>query len=263
MDAFFQFFNPGDRWDQFVRIYTMLTGHLLVRYLLYAGLAFLVFYVVFSRRWQSRKIQRATPKRKDYRREIGYSISSVLIFALMGTAIFSDVLRPHTLIYLKVGEYGWGYLVFSVGLMVLLHDAYFYWTHRLMHTRLLYRRFHAVHHRSTNPTPWAAFSFHPLEAIVEGGIIFPIVFLIPSHPIALFLFMGCMTLFNVLGHVGYEFFPRWFTRLPPGRWLNTSTSHNLHHQDLRGHFTLYFRFWDVLCGTTGPEYAKSLAKSQG
>ena len=258
MEAFYQFFNPGDRWEQFVRLYTMLAGHLLVRYFFYAGLAFLVFYVLFARRWKSCKIQKAEAQRQDYRREIGYSVATVLIFALMGAAVFSDALRPHTRIYLDPHQHGWPFLFLSVGLMVLMHDAYFYWTHRLMHTRLLYRTFHAVHHRSTNPTPWAAFSFHPLEAVVEAGIIFPIVFLIPSHPLALFLFMGCMTLFNVLGHVGYEFFPRWFTRHPLGRWLNTSTSHNLHHRDFRGHFTLYFRFWDVLCGTTGREYDKAL-----
>ena len=28
-----------------------------------------------------------------------------------------------------------------------LHDAWFYWTHRLLHCKLLYTRVHAIHHR--------------------------------------------------------------------------------------------------------------------
>ena len=158
---------------------------------------------------------------------------------------------------------GWPYLLGSVGLMVLLHDAYFYWAHRLMHARPLYRFFHAVHHRSTNPSPWAAFSFHPLEAAVEAGIIFAIAFLIPCHPLALLGFMVVMTAFNVSGHVGYEFLPRWLTAGRVGRLLNTPTAHNLHHQHHRTNFGLYFRFWDIVCRTTGGDYEKTLARLQG
>ena len=258
MDAVYQFFAPPDPWEQFLRIYTALLGNLLGRYLLYAGLAFLIFYRLFHRRMQGRKIQPRFPGRKDFRREVLFSLTTILIFTLFGYSIFSSWLRPHTRIYLDVDDFGWPYLFLSVALMIVLHDAYFYWTHRLMHTRLLYRTFHAVHHRSTNPSPWAAFSFHPLEAIVEAGVIYAIVFLIPSHPLALLQFMAWMTLFNVLGHVGYEFFPRWVTRNPLGRWLNTSTSHNLHHSEFHGHYTLYFRFWDVLCGTDHPDYLSRL-----
>lgn len=262
MDAFFQFFNPADPWDQFLRICSAIFGNLLLRYIVFAGLAFLVFYRLLRKRWRQRKIQERFPEKEDYRRELGYSLVTILIFALFGYAVFSNWLRPHTRIYLDVDQFGWPYLFFSVVLMIVLHDAYFYWTHRLMHTRLLFRRFHAVHHESTNPSPWAAFSFHPLEALVEAGIIFPIVFLIPSHPLALLQFMAWMTLFNVLGHVGYEFFPRWVTRNPLARWLNTSTSHNLHHSDFRSHYTLYFRFWDVICRTDHRDYLATLERLQ-
>jgi len=47
-----------------------------------------------------------------------------------------------------------------------------------MHHKKLFRWFHLVHHQSTNPSPWAAYAFHPLEAVVEAGII--AVFFLPS-----------------------------------------------------------------------------------
>jgi sterol desaturase/sphingolipid hydroxylase (fatty acid hydroxylase superfamily) len=70
-----------------------------------------------------------------------------------------------------VEEYGWGYFFISVAVMLVLHDAYFYWTHRAMHRPRLFKVFHRVHHLSTNPSQWAAFAFHPLEAVVEAGIL--------------------------------------------------------------------------------------------
>ena len=67
----------------------------------------------------------------------------------------------------------------SIAVAVVLHDAYFYWTHRLLHWRPLYRVAHHVHHRSTSPTPWAAYAFHPLEALIQAGIYVLIVFAVP------------------------------------------------------------------------------------
>src|SRR3546814_18089983 len=44
----------------------------------------------------------------------------------------------------------------SVLLYLLIHDTWFYWTHRWMHRPALFRRCHAVHHQSRPPTAWPA-----------------------------------------------------------------------------------------------------------
>lgn len=46
-----------------------------------------------------------------------------------------------------VGVRGWLYVALCVVLMDHLHDAWFYWTHRLLHWRPLYRWVHWEHHR--------------------------------------------------------------------------------------------------------------------
>jgi sterol desaturase/sphingolipid hydroxylase (fatty acid hydroxylase superfamily) len=68
-----------------------------------------------------------------------------------------------------------------------------------------------------------------------------------------------MTVYNVYGHLGYEIYPRWLVNSRLGRWLNTSTNHNMHHQYFKGNYGLYFRFWDEAFGTTHPQYAQKLA----
>src|SRR3546814_3982259 len=73
----------------------------------------------------------------------------------------------------------------SIVLYLVLHDGWFYWTHRLLHRPRLFRIAHAVHHASRPPTAWAAMSFHPWES-VTGAIVIPLlVFVIPIHVSAL------------------------------------------------------------------------------
>ena len=38
-------------------------------------------------------------------------------------------------------------IIATMAALDYLHDAWFYWTHRLLHSRMLYKHVHAVHHR--------------------------------------------------------------------------------------------------------------------
>lgn len=42
---------------------------------------------------------------------------------------------------------GWGYILLCICFLDYLHDTWFYWTHRLLHWRPLYRWVHWEHHR--------------------------------------------------------------------------------------------------------------------
>ena len=116
---------------------------------------------------------------------------------------------------------------------------------------------HKVHHQSHNPTPWAAFAFHPLEALIEIAIVPLAILIIPFHPIVILLFSTWSIIWNVIGHAGYELFPFWFVRHPFFRWFNTATHHNMHHLKSNGNFGLYFNIWDRLMGTNFPDYEQT------
>ncbi|MFZ6012980.1 MAG: sterol desaturase family protein [Bacteroidota bacterium] len=126
-----------------------------------------------------------------------------------------------------------------------------------MHRRPIFNIVHRVHHLSTNPSPWAAMAFHPLEAVFEAGIIVIVPLLFPVHPLAIGLFLLFMMIYNVYGHLGYELYPKGFSRSWLGRWINTSVNHNLHHQYFKGNYGLYFLFWDKIMGTLQPAYDKT------
>lgn len=227
---------------------------ILIRYLAVAGIFFFVYYFWKKQAWSFLKIQSRFPQTIDYLREVGYSFLTVLIFAAIGYLVFFSSMRSYTLVYYDISDYGMGYFIISIALMLLLHDTYFYWTHRAMHHRLVYRWFHKVHHLSTNPSPWAAYAFHPLEAIVEAGIVVLIVFVMPSHPMAVGLFLLIMMVYNVYGHLGYELYPKGFSKSTVGKWINTSVNHNQHHQFFVGNYGLYFLWWDRWMGTLRSDY---------
>lgn len=232
------------------------------RYVLMAGIAYLVFYVWKRRAWLHRKIQRRFPKKADYWREVGYSAVTSLIFAIMVYLVLGTPLRAYTQFYSDIQQYSLAWLTLSIVLTIFIHDAYFYWIHRLMHHPKIYRWAHHTHHISVNPSPWAAFAFHPIEALLEALIIPILLFMMPLHPVAFLGFVTFMLLFNVYGHLGYELFPKSLYEHPLGRWLNSSVYHNLHHEKFRGNYSLYFTIWDRLCGTLRADSVEGVAQVQ-
>jgi lathosterol oxidase len=250
-----QFLNlEGSRFPGLLPFAGVLFAFLLVRYVAIVGPLYVLCWKLLRRRLQRRRIQRTFPPARRVFREFLWSLSTFVVFSLVGVTVLLMSEAGWTRRYQTIDEHGWLYWTASVVLMLLLHDAYFYWTHRFMHLRRVFRYFHRVHHLSFNPSPWAAFSFHPLEAVVEAGVVFAIALIIPFHPSALFAFLIIMTIMNGLGHLGYELYPGGFTRGRVGRWLTTSVHHNMHHHHVHCNYALYFTWWDRLMGTMHREY---------
>ncbi len=226
-----------------------------LRYFLVAAPLFVAFWVFDP--CPARRIQQRRPSSLRIRSELWWSLSTVTVFSLVGLLNTLAVRAGWTRVYFDVAEKGAAGFVSSLVLMVLLHDTYFYWTHRLLHHPVFFERFHRLHHLSTTPTPWAAYSFHPVEALIQAGVFPLIVFLIPAHPVALLLFLLYMIVRNVLGHLGVEIFPRGFAARVSTRWHTTTTHHDLHHRDFRGNYGLYFAWWDRMLGTEHPEYRRA------
>jgi lathosterol oxidase len=237
-----------------VKLFGALTVADFIHYAAMAGTVWLFFYVVRRRHWLHRKVVPGFAPWSDVRREIALSALTCVISSVVALFTIFAAQRGWTRIYLDIHVFGWWWFAASVVLTILLHDAYFYWTHRLMHLRSLFPIMHRAHHRSTNPTPWAAYAFDPLEAFVQAGILPLVAFLYPIHPLAFILFMGVQVGFNVFGHAGFEIFPHRFLDSRLGKFFNTPTNHAMHHQHFGSNYGLYFNLWDRLMGTNHKNY---------
>jgi sterol desaturase/sphingolipid hydroxylase (fatty acid hydroxylase superfamily) len=234
------------------------------RYFMVAALFFFLFYVAIKNKVFYKKIQQRFPSLNDYAREIGYSVLTIIIFAFVPLFVLQyPSISRHTTYYMKIEQYGWLYFFLAFPLMLLIHDTYFYWLHRLMHHKKLFKIFHLVHHKSTNPSPWAAYAFHPLEAVVEAGIFVVFLFTLPIHKLHLLIFFFFMIVYNVYGHLGYELYPKGFNKHWLGKCINTSLNHNQHHKYFKGNYGLYFTFWDRAMGTIRKDYDQRFEEITG
>lgn len=247
-------FNDFNHLSDLVPIY--LRGFLIqnIRYFIFAGLAFSIIFIWKKSKWNHRKIWQRPISKLQIRREIRWSLLTCVLlgFIYLGVAWFTKL--GWTKVYLSISERGWGYLLLSTALMVIWHDTWFYWIHRLLHWKPLMKKVHRVHHLSSDPSPFAAFSFHPLETILEAGFAIIAVFVLPIHPITLLLVNFFQMSMNVMGHSGHELLPKWFIRHPLFKWFNTSTHHHMHHRFNHHNFGLYFNIWDRLLKTNHPRY---------
>lgn len=225
-----------------------------LRYFIIAGIAFVICYILLRKRISPFKIQSRFPKNSDYLREIGFSFITMAIFTAVAFAFVYTPLRGITQWYRDPAKFGYVWYVLAFPVMFIVHDTYFYWTHRLMHHPRVFRIVHLIHHRSSNPSPWTAFSFHPTEALIEAGIFPILLILFPLTGFHFTVFFVVMMVYNVYGHLGWELFPKSFSRNWFGRFINTSVCHNQHHQYFSGNYGLYFIWWDRLMGTVRKDY---------
>lgn len=173
---------------------------------------------------------------------------SALSVAIFGTGL----LLPWLLL-----QWGWARVADGAGgariaaeimALTLWNEVHFYLCHRLLHGRWL-RRFHLAHHRSVVTTPWATYSFHPVEAALLGSVIVPPMLVYDFSFAALAALPVVSIAFNSIGHSNYDFLPgaareRW--------WLNGARRHHLHHACYQGNYGFMLPFMDRCFGTDLP-----------
>lgn len=231
----------------------------LSRYLIAAG-ALTLFLLVFRGFAETRRLQQGRrASRSDYVRELLSSMRTVVVYAFVTLAIL--VGRETGVILLSIKDAQLWTIVWQFALIVIAHDAWFYWAHRAMHHKRLFRATHLHHHKSRTPTPWTAYSFTMTEAAIEVAFV-PLFLLVTSQlgiayaGYAILFFIWHQMIRNVMAHAGSELFPAGWVDNPWTGWIATTTHHDLHHSS--GHnFGFYFTFWDRWMGTEHPRYRET------
>lgn len=218
-----------------------------VRYLLAASSAWLFFWT-----WKrnpitaARRLQSVAFTRLDVRRELLTSLRTAVVF---GT-LFGFVYAGLPLVKLEAtGPLAALEFVAWLGFLILVHDTYFYWSHRLAHHPRIFRWLHGLHHQSRNPSPFAALSFGVFDALVQVAWAVPLVRWVPVPSVVWLVFSFVAIGINVIGHCGVEPYPLSWQRHRVLKWLNFTTMHDRHHLSLDGNYGLYFSAWDRWMGT--------------
>ena len=231
------------------------------RYVVFAVGVWLLLWIVLSPFLRGRKIRDDFPPARQLILEFFFSIRSIAVFSTVGLITFL-IDRAGFLPGPAIAR-AWGPVWFWVSLVLIIigHDTWFYWTHRLIHDRRLFRTFHRRHHRSNNPSPFTAYSFDWGEAAINGLFVPVWVLIVPTQWPVVGLFMLHQIVRNTIGHSGYELFPAHANGRPLLPFFTTVTHHDLHHAQAGWNYGLYFTFWDKVMGTEHPQYLERFAQA--
>jgi sterol desaturase/sphingolipid hydroxylase (fatty acid hydroxylase superfamily) len=213
----------------------------------YVGSSLIV--IGLNRMQGARKIQARSEASEQIRRDFRQSLRSLALIAVS----FGGG-------YWAYARMGWGIraatpTVFSVALSfvvsMLLFDTWFYWLHRLIHSRWLFRRVHLWHHRTTAPEVWSNNSDLLLDTLFLQSYWLVAHFLIPIAPMVLAAHKLYDQFTGVMGHSGYEHAGR--IAWPPSPILSV-THHDQHHRFSSCNYATHFSLWDRLLGTLHPTH---------
>ena len=218
-------------------------------------LLFVLFYMIRPSLLMKYKIDERRPQKKFLVREVLYTAISLSLFYFIGYLMDSMLVGKYTLLYYEVQSFPAWYLGLSVLILFLMHDTYFYWTHRLFHGRFLFQHVHSWHHTFHHPNPFTAFAFHPFEAIVQIGFVPLVSVLLPLHQTVLLGFTLFIFLLTTYGHLGFELRAN---KKGLYKIFNTSIHHYLHHVKVHCNFGIYLNFWDWISGTNDVQYKATM-----
>eukprot|EP00873_Tetraselmis_striata_P002859 jgi/Tetstr1/423123/TSEL_013892.t1 len=214
-------------------------------------------------------LQSKPRKKTDVTRDALYSLVPLAVKA----GVWALVEKVHSSGYGRMYETeirSWDQVLYAVGTIIALdylHDAWFYWTHRMLHWRPLYKHIHFMHHQSTVPSAYTGYSFHVLEAAIVFANEVIVIFLFPMQTNLHRLYHIFTTAIHEGGHAGYELAP-FIPSVEQLLWvafkgtktqckgLNTVMHHDMHHHFPTKHFSLYFTHWDRWCNTMHASYDK-------
>ena len=231
-------------------LFLIITG----RYFIVAGLFYLVFYIWFFERWALRKINSKNYKKTQFRIEVMWSMVTALIFSIAGAVTVILWQKGYTKVYTNIADYGWWYLPTSLMVFMMLHETYYYWLHRWMHIPRIFKIVHKVHHNSNITSPFTAFSFHPIEGLLQAIFLPTMLMILPMHYYVIIIQLTIMTISSVINHLDIEIYPAGFHKNPIAKWLIGASHHSLHHKQFKYNYGLYFTFWDKIKNTESPEY---------
>jgi Delta7-sterol 5-desaturase len=201
----------------------------------------------------SKKIQSKIALSEEIKRDIIQSVKSLVFISLflaggiycqhLGFTIRPQGLTPVTAVIWFV-------------VSMLIFDTWFYWGHRLIHTKLLYRWVHAWHHRSTTPTVWSNNSDTFIDDVILQSYFFFALFVLPMPGVILIAHKIYDQITGMIGHSGYEYSAGYLSRFPFP--MLGVTFHDQHHESFRYNYATHFSVWDRIMKTMHPDYDQKI-----
>ena len=144
-------------------------------------------------------------------------------------------------------------IIWQTLFFIFVEDVAFYWAHRALHTKWLYK-IHKIHHENKLVHGITSEYAHPLEYVFANGIpssLGPKILGKRCHVVTFWLWVVVRISETCDGHSGFDF--PW----SPFRLLPMSTNgryHDYHHAENIGNYGSFMTIWDTVFGTNTKYY---------
>lgn len=170
-----------------------------------------------------------------------FNVCTLMFFVFIGFSFFKDFI-------IDVDKaFSYFNLLFSLFVILIFDDTFFYFLHRFMHqNKYIYIKIHKIHHRANSPIPIDYIYVHPLEWM--SGFIGPFIGILSLGGVSIYTFWLYLIIRNLHEldiHSGLKssFLNRSFL------FSGTNEHHDLHHAKRIGNYSSTFIFWDILFKT--------------
>ncbi len=126
---------------------------LVLGYIVPAGRYYYCYHVRRGPENDGLRIQSRRPRPGQVWEEIRLSLGSIVIIAGVAMLLVEMYRAGWTSLYWPLTAYPLWYFPLSVFLCAVVHDTFFYWSHRFMHWRPVFPYFHLGHDHFVTPTP--------------------------------------------------------------------------------------------------------------
>ena len=221
--------------------------------------------ILYLKRYPRYKLNKKYPTNKLILMEFARSVLGVSIGTMIEVAVerlyasrHYPLLPSKTSMYLETSmklESQWMTIALAMVmaslLLMVIGETHFYFSHRLLHTKWLYKNVHKVHHESINPDPCSGLSMHWIESTLYFSV--PL-FIGVGLPFWMARMMTKLLLITpIQGHSGHS-------NPVDGNAMNdlvmnAGIDHFIHHAFFNYNFGAN-PFWDIVCKTNYPEERK-------
>ena len=188
-------------------------------------------------RWIKYKIQDGTNiplNMNDF-----WKVIRIVLLNQFYALLFNFIAYSFSSYFIHTGKLpSFNHLIYELFFFMVIEEIFFYYGHRLLHSKLFYGAIHKIHHEWTSPIGVVAIYCHPIEHIMTN--IFPVLLgpLIMKSHIAVIWLWSSIAIFNaILTHSGYH--------LP---WMLSPEAHDYHHKIFTEIYGI-FGILDYLHGT--------------
>lgn len=202
------------------------------------------------------------PSRRMHRQDMLLGSLNITFASVLSGIFAAYVIAKHggrTTLILSAEGHSAAALLLGALVYFLLTDAMLYFAHRIYHKPTLFRWIHRHHHRNPTPTPFTAFSMHPIEFLTFQSVAAIPLFLLPVHYVPVVFILLYNYYVALVQHSGV----RLHFGIP---WEPATYFHDDHHAHFHCNYGQHLTLWDRLFGTLrrhGRRYGASVFGGRG